>query len=128
MAVVIGKEVKYVDRKNAFDCIFGYTVAQDISARDWQKERNGGQFLMGKSMDTFCPLGPSIVHKSLIPDPHNLAITCNVNGEQKQCGSTSQLIYRIDDIISRLTELVEMQNFINEISIFNLSLFKVHDS
>lgn len=104
MAVIIGKEAKKVRKENAFDYIFGYSVAQDISARDWQKMRNGGQFLIGKSMDTFCPLGPSIVHKSLVADPHNLSITCDINGVRKQTGNTNELIFRIDDIIHLLTQ------------------------
>lgn len=102
--MVIGKEAKNVTRANAMDYVFGYTVAQDISARDWQKMRNGGQFLIGKSMDTFCPLGPAVVHKSLIKDPHNLVIKCDVNGVEKQKGNTSELVFRIDDIIERVTQ------------------------
>lgn len=109
LAVVIGKEAKKVAKENALDYVFGYTVAQDISARDWQKERNGGQFLIGKSMDTFCPLGPALVHKSLIKDPHNLSLTSSVNGVLKQSGNTNELIFRIDDIISRLSECITLK-------------------
>lgn len=108
LAVVIGKEAKRVSKANALDYVFGYTVAQDISARDWQKTRNGGQFLIGKSMDTFCPLGPAVVHKSLIKDPHNLVIKCDVNGVEKQKGSTSELVFRIDDIIERVTQSITL--------------------
>lgn len=104
LAVIIGKEARHVDQCDAMDYVFGYSVAQDISARDWQKKRNGGQFLMGKSMDTFCPLGPAVVHKSLVPDPHNLTISCDINGCNKQCGNTSELIYRIDQIIHLLSQ------------------------
>lgn len=104
LAVVIGKEARHVSKANAMDHVFGYTVAQDISARDWQKQRNGGQFLIGKSMDTFCPLGPAIVHKSLISDPHNLKITCDINGVRKQSGNTNELIFRIDDIIHLISK------------------------
>lgn len=104
LAVIIGKEARKVSKANALDYVFGYTVAQDISARDWQKQRNGGQFLIGKSMDTFCPLGPAIVHKSLVADPHNLKVTCDINGVQKQSGNTSELIFRIDDIIHLLSQ------------------------
>lgn len=102
--MVIGKEAHHVAQADAMKYVFGYTVAQDISARDWQKKRNGGQFLIGKSMDTFCPLGPAVVHKSMIADPHKLAITCSVNGDQKQCGNTEELIYRIDQIIHLLSQ------------------------
>lgn len=108
LAVVIGKEAKHVAKANAMDYVFGYTVAQDISARDWQKTRNGGQFLIGKSMDTFCPLGPAVVHKSLIKDPHNLVIKCDVNGVEKQKGNTSELVFRIDDIIERVTQSITL--------------------
>lgn len=104
LAVIIGKEAKHVSKTTAMDYVFGYTVAQDISARDWQKTRNGGQFLIGKSMDTFCPLGPAVVHKSLVPDPHNLIIKCSINGTEKQKGNTSELVFRIDDIIERVTQ------------------------
>lgn len=104
LAVVIGKVARHVSKANALDYVFGYSVAQDISARDWQKSRNGGQFLIGKSMDTFCPLGPAIVHKSLVPDPHNLAVSCSINGVQKQQGNTNELIFRIDDIIHLVSQ------------------------
>lgn len=108
LAVIIGKEAKHVSKENAFDYVFGYSVSQDISARDWQKDKNGGQFLIGKSMDTFCPLGPSIVHKSLVADPHNLIIKCSINGVEKQRGNTEELIFKIDDIISELTQSITL--------------------
>jgi 2-keto-4-pentenoate hydratase/2-oxohepta-3-ene-1,7-dioic acid hydratase in catechol pathway len=104
LAVVIGKTATHVKRADAWNYVFGYTVAQDISARDWQKQRNGGQFLIGKSMDTFCPLGPALVHKSLVADPQQLEIKCKVNGVLKQSGNTNELVFRIDDIIERLTQ------------------------
>lgn len=94
---------------DAMDHVFGYTVAQDISARDWQKQRNGGQFLLGKSMDTFCPLGPAVVHKSLVADPHRLRIQCSVNGVNKQDGNTDELIYRIDQIIHLLSQTITLR-------------------
>lgn len=95
-------------KESAYDYIFGYTVAQDISARDWQKERNGGQFLIGKSMDSFCPLGPSIVHKSFIQNPHDLNLTSKVNGVMKQNGNTKNMIYKIDEIIEHLTQAITL--------------------
>lgn len=89
------------------DYVFGYSVAQDISARDWQKQRNGGQFLIGKSMDTFCPLGPAVVHKSAV-NPSDLTITCSINNVMKQCGKTSELIFGIEDIIERVTQSITL--------------------
>jgi len=109
LAVIIGKEARHVPTSHAFEYIYGYSVAQDVSARDWQKLRNGGQFLIGKSMDTFCPLGPAIVHKSLIADPHNLRLTCNINGVSKQVGNTRDLIFRIDEIIHRLSQSITLK-------------------
>ena len=103
LVVVIGKEAKNVPKDKAMDYVFGYTIAQDISARDWQG-RNGGQFLLGKSMDTFCPLGPAVVHKSLIKDVYNLNVKTIINGVEKQNGNTGQLIFKIDDVIHRLTQ------------------------
>ncbi|XP_065371966.1 fumarylacetoacetate hydrolase domain-containing protein 2 [Calliphora vicina] len=108
LAVIIGKKCKDVKPEQAMDYVFGYSVAQDISARDWQKERNGGQFLIGKSMDTFLPLGPSIVHKSLIADPHDLQMTCKINGVEKQNGISGNMIFKIDDIISRLSQSITL--------------------
>lgn len=104
LAVIVGKEARHVKKENALDYVFGYSVAQDISARDWQKQRNGGQFLIGKSMDSFCPLGPAIVHKSIVSDPHNLKVSCSINGVPKQNGNTNELIFRIDDIIHLLSQ------------------------
>ncbi|EDV94404.1 GH19847 [Drosophila grimshawi] len=108
LVVVIGKVARHVAKEEAFDYVFGYSVAQDISARDWQKERNGGQFLLGKSMDTFCPLGPAVVHKSLIKDVYDLPLKTWINGVEKQNGNTSNMIYKIDDVINRLTETITL--------------------
>jgi len=107
LAVIIGAKAFHVKKENAFDYVFGYSVAQDISARDWQKMRNGGQFLIGKSMDSFCPLGPAVVHKSAV-DPSDLTIKCSVNNVLKQCGKTSELIFAIDDIIERVTQSITL--------------------
>lgn len=99
----MGKECKCVSRERAMDYVFGYTIAQDITAREWQK-RNGGQFLLGKSMDSFCPLGPSIVHKSILSNPHILNLKCSVNGVEKQNGNTADLLFKIDALISYLSQ------------------------
>lgn len=103
LAVVIGKKGKGIRADQVHDYIFGYTVAQDLSARDWQKNRNNGQFLLGKSMDTFCPLGPAVVTKNKI-DPNNLSIKSWVNGKLKQNGNTSDMIFKIDFLVSYLSQ------------------------
>ncbi|XP_066253174.1 fumarylacetoacetate hydrolase domain-containing protein 2 [Euwallacea similis] len=107
LAVVIGRQAKAIRPDQAQEYIFGYTVAQDISARDWQKSRNNGQFLLGKSMDTFCPLGPAIVTKTKL-DPSKLAIKSWVNGVLKQSGNTSELIFKIDFLVSYLSQIVTL--------------------
>lgn len=106
LAVIIGKKAFQVPREQAMDHVFGYTIAQDITAREWQK-KNGGQWSLSKSFDTFCPLGPCIVHKSDI-DASNLTIKCSVNEILKQCGKTNEFIFNIDDIISRLSRSVTL--------------------
>ncbi|CAG9855003.1 unnamed protein product [Phyllotreta striolata] len=107
LAVVIGRKGKAISQHEVKDYIFGYTVAQDISARDWQKSRNNGQFLLGKSMDTFCPLGPAVVTKNKV-DPNNLSIKSWVNGALKQNGNTSELIFKIDFLVSYLSQIVTL--------------------
>lgn len=107
LAVIIGKKSFHVAKENALDYVFGYSVAQDISARDWQKMRNGGQFLIGKSMDSFCPLGPCVIHKSVL-DASDLLIKCSINGVEKQNGRTSELIFDIPDIIERVTQSITL--------------------
>ncbi|KAK9885372.1 hypothetical protein WA026_010869 [Henosepilachna vigintioctopunctata] len=104
LAVVIGRKAQNVQAKDAYDYVLGYTIAQDISARDWQA-RNGGQYLLSKSMETFCPLGPYIVTKDEIPDPHNLTLRCFVNGELKQEGNTGDMIHKIDKLIEHLSSV-----------------------
>jgi len=109
LAVIIGRICQDVPIYRALDHVFGYSVAQDITARDWQKpNRNGGQWFIGKSMDTFCPLGPTIVHRSLIPDVQDLQLTTCVNGETRQCGYTRDMIFSIDEIICRLSRLITL--------------------
>ncbi|XP_069695474.1 oxaloacetate tautomerase fahd2, mitochondrial-like [Periplaneta americana] len=103
LAVVIGKKARNVRPADAMQHVFGFTVAQDITARDWQKNRNGGQWLLGKSMDGSCPLGPSVVVKGVVPDPHSLPIRCSINGVVKQDSNTNELIHKIDYLISYLS-------------------------
>jgi 2-keto-4-pentenoate hydratase/2-oxohepta-3-ene-1,7-dioic acid hydratase in catechol pathway len=88
------------------DHVFGFTVAQDITARDWQKGHNGGQWLLGKSMDTFCPLGPCVVVKEAISDPQALSLRCWINDNLKQEGNTSTMVFKIDYIIAYLSKYV----------------------
>lgn len=111
LCVVIGKAARHVSRENALDYVFGYTCANDISARDWQRDKalGGGQFARGKSFDTFCPIGPWIVTKDEIADPNNLAITCTVNGQTMQDASTADMIYDVPALIASLSSTLTLR-------------------
>lgn len=101
--MVIAKKGKNIPVESAMDYIFGYSVAHDITARDLLVNRNGGQWLLGKSMDGFCPLGPCVVTRDEIADPHSLPICLSINSVVKQNGNTSKMIYRLDAIISHIS-------------------------
>ena len=102
LAVVIGRKGRNIPRAKANDYIFGYTVCLDMTARDLQRAHL--QWWKGKSLDTFCPLGPSIVHKSAMPDPRNIRLQCRVNGETMQDGNTKDMIFDIPATIEHLSD------------------------
>jgi 2-keto-4-pentenoate hydratase/2-oxohepta-3-ene-1,7-dioic acid hydratase in catechol pathway len=101
LAVVLGRTARRVRAEDAYDYVFGYTVANDVTARDIQK--GDGQWVRGKSLDTFCPLGPWIVSKDEVPEPHGLPIRTTVNGATMQNSHTDQLIFRIPTLIEFIT-------------------------
>lgn len=101
LAVVIGRPARRVSAADAMDYVFGYTCANDVTARDLQE--TDGQWVRAKSFDTFCPLGPWIVTRDEIPEPHDLPIRCEVNGEIVQNSRTDQLIFRIPALIEFLS-------------------------
>ena len=103
LAVVIGKAAKNVTRENALSHVLGYTCANDVSARDWQKEGGGSQWCRGKSFDTFCPLGPWLVTPDEIPNPNALHISTKVNGETLQDSSTGDMIFDVATLIEFLS-------------------------
>lgn len=100
LAVVIGKKGKYVPKENALDYVFGYTVINDISARDCRRE---GQWIVSKGQDTFAPMGPYLVTKDEIENPHNLNLSLKVNGVEKQNSNTKFLLFNINDLIEDLS-------------------------
>jgi len=104
LAVIIKEDCSNVPIEEAMSKILGYTLANDISSRDWQKEWGGGQFCRGKSFDGFCPIGPSIVTKDEIPDPHHLPLKGYLNDKLMQNGNTSQLIFKIPELISFISQ------------------------
>jgi 2-keto-4-pentenoate hydratase/2-oxohepta-3-ene-1,7-dioic acid hydratase in catechol pathway len=103
LAIVIGTAGRNISKENAYQHIFGYTILNDITARDVQR-RHGGQYFKGKGLDGSCPVGPWIVTADAISDPHKLSIGLTVNGEQRQDGNTSDMIFDIPTLIASLSE------------------------
>ncbi len=101
LALVIGTEGKNIRPEDAFNHIFGYTVLNDVTARDLQKTHQ--QWFKGKSLDTFCPLGPAIVTAEAFPDPHAVDIRMRVNGEVRQASNTRKMIFDIPTLVSVLS-------------------------
>lgn len=101
LGIVIGKKAKNISPDEALDHVFGYTVINDISARDLQFSDE--QWVRGKSLDTFCPMGPVIVTADEIPDPQNLEIGCSVNGKTLQEANTKDMIFGVADLVSELS-------------------------
>ncbi|HMB93579.1 MAG TPA: fumarylacetoacetate hydrolase family protein [Rhodothermales bacterium] len=103
LAVVIGKTCKNVSRKDALSYVLGYTCANDVSARDWQIKKGGGQWSRGKFFDTFAPLGPCIVTTDDIPNPNDLKIRTVLNDDIVQDWTTSDMIFDVPSLIEFLS-------------------------
>lgn len=104
LVAVIGKEATDVPESKALDYILGYTVGNDVSHREWQLKRGGGQFCLGKGFDGWAPYGPGIVSPSVIKDPQNLRIFTKVNGEKVQDSSTKDMIFSVANTIAFLSQ------------------------
>jgi 2-keto-4-pentenoate hydratase/2-oxohepta-3-ene-1,7-dioic acid hydratase in catechol pathway len=107
IALIIGKKAKRVKEKNAQDYIFGYCICNDISERDWQKEK-GGQWVKGKSGDTFGPLGPYLVTKDDIEDIENMNLSLDVNKTRHQTGNTNQMIFNFNFLVAHITSFITL--------------------
>lgn len=109
LVIVIGQRGKNIPRNQALRHIAGYTVGNDVSARDWQKGRPGGQWLLGKTPDTFAPIGPMLVTADEIHEPQNLRIQLRLNGQTMQDSSTKELIFGVEELIAHISQLVTLQ-------------------
>lgn len=107
MAVVIGKRAKHVDLKDALDVVAGYTIFNDVTARDYQPRAS--QWSLRKSFDTFGPLGPALVTRDEIHDPNNLDLKLSVNGVQRQHSNTRYMIFSVDQLIAYLTRSMTLE-------------------
>lgn len=107
LAVVIGKRASYVSESEAMDYVAGYMLHNDISEREYQLEREG-QWLKGKSADTFAPVGPWLVTKDEIRDPHTLDLWLKVNGVRHQSGNTSDMVFKVPNLVSYISQFMTL--------------------
>ncbi|MEW6233817.1 MAG: fumarylacetoacetate hydrolase family protein [Candidatus Omnitrophota bacterium] len=107
LAFVIGKRAKYIEESEAMSYIAGFAVMNDVSEREFQAERCG-QWVKGKSHDTFAPLGPYLVSPDEVPDPQNLAIQLDVNGERMQTGHTSRMVFGVKFLVSYISQFLTL--------------------
>ena len=103
LAIIIGKKAKNVPAEHAREYVLGYTVANDVSARDWQREWGGSQWCRAKTFDTFCPLGPALVTADEIPNPNALALSTTLNGQVMQSSNTADMIFSVPQLIAFLS-------------------------
>ena len=109
LVVVIGRGGRHIPRERAFEHVGGYAVGHDVSARDWQLNKPGKQWMAGKTFDTFAPVGPELVTPDEVPDPHKLGIRLRLNGQTMQDSSTSQLIFGVDELIAYMSQVFTLE-------------------
>jgi len=109
LVAVVGRKGKNIPRQRGMEYIAGYAVGHDVSARDWQLNKPGKQWMAGKTFDTFAPVGPTLVMAGEVPDPHNLGIRLRLNGETMQDSNTNQLIFRLDEVIAYLSQIFTLE-------------------
>ena len=107
LGIIIGKKAKYIEEGSSQDYIAGYCVVNDVSERDFQAKR-AGQWTKGKSCDTFGPIGPYLVTKDEVPDPQDLSMTLDVNGQRMQNGSTKTMIFSVNHIVHYLSQFMSL--------------------
>jgi 2-keto-4-pentenoate hydratase/2-oxohepta-3-ene-1,7-dioic acid hydratase in catechol pathway len=109
LVVLVGRRGRHIPREDARGYVAGYMNGNDVSARDWQFGRPGNQWLLGKTPDTFAPIGPYLVTADEIADPHQLSIALRLNGETMQSSNTREFIFTIDELIAYLSQLVTLE-------------------
>ena len=109
LVVVVGKRGRYVTVDQAMEYVAGYTIGHDVSARDWQLKKDGKQWMVGKTFDSFAPLGPILVTADEVPDPHNLGIRLRRNGEIMQNSNTRQMIFSVGAVLSYLSQVFTLE-------------------
>ena len=108
LGIIIGKEAKHIEQNQSQDHILGYCLVNDVSEREWQIEKMG-QWVKGKSHDTYGPIGPYLVTKNDIKDVNNLNMSLDLNGKRMQTGNTSTMIFNVDVIVSYVSKFMSLQ-------------------
>lgn len=109
LVIVIGKRGRNIAKEEALEHVAGYTVGHDVSARDWQLKKDGKQWMIGKTFDTFAPAGPELVTADEVPDPHNLGIRLRLNGQTMQDSSTKQLIFGVPEMLAYISQVFTLE-------------------
>ena len=109
LVIVIGKRGKNIAAAAALEYVAGYTVGHDVSARDWQLKKDGKQWMVGKTFDTFAPAGPVLVTRDEVADPHKLAIKLRLNGQTMQDSNTNQLIFGVGELLAYLSQVFTLE-------------------
>jgi 2-keto-4-pentenoate hydratase/2-oxohepta-3-ene-1,7-dioic acid hydratase in catechol pathway len=109
LVVVVGRKGRHITRERAHEYVGGYAVGHDVSARDWQLNKPGKQWMAGKTFDTFAPVGPELVTPDEVPDPQNLCIRLRLNGQTMQDSSTSQLVFGVAELIAYLSQIFTLE-------------------
>lgn len=107
--IVIGKKGRHIAKANALEYVAGYTVGHDVSARDWQLKKDGKQWMVGKTFDTFAPCGPCLVTRDEVPNPHALPIRLKLNGQVMQNSSTNQMIFGVEDLLAYISQVMTLE-------------------
>jgi 2-keto-4-pentenoate hydratase/2-oxohepta-3-ene-1,7-dioic acid hydratase in catechol pathway len=109
LVIVIGKAGRHIPEAAAMDHVAGYCVGHDVSARDWQLEKDGKQWMVGKTFDTFAPVGPTLVTRDEVPDPHRLGIRLRLNGKTMQSSNTEQMIFSVPRLVAYLSVVFTLE-------------------
>jgi 2-keto-4-pentenoate hydratase/2-oxohepta-3-ene-1,7-dioic acid hydratase in catechol pathway len=109
LVVVIGKRGRHIPAERGLEYVAGYTIGHDVSARDWQLKKDGKQWMVGKTFDTFAPTGPVLVTADELPDPHGLGVRLRLNGATMQESSTSQMIFKVGAVVNYLSQVFTLE-------------------
>ncbi len=109
LVIVVGKKGKNLTAEQALAYVAGYTIGHDVSARDWQLKKDGKQWMVGKTFDTFAPMGPHLVTADEVADPHNLAISLRLNSQTMQDSNTKQMIFKVGETLAYLSQVFTLE-------------------